>query len=176
MNVALNAAPVRVFVGLGSNLGAPRRQLECALETLALLEHTRLLARSSFYRSAPLGPADQPDYLNAVAELETLLPPEALLDRLQSIEIAQGRMRTVHWGPRTLDLDLLLYGEEEISTSRLRVPHPGLPERAFVLYPLAELVPELCVPGVGPVAELAAQVDAAGIVREPGQELSRQEH
>ena len=168
--VALMTAPVRVFIGLGSNLGEPRRQLERALYALAALEHTRLVAQSSFYHSAPMGPVDQPDYLNAVAELETLLPPEALLDQLQSIEAAQGRARSRHWGPRTLDLDLLLYGDEIISTDRLRVPHRGLPQRAFVLYPLAELAPGLDVPGAGRIEELAARVAPAGTVRASTQE------
>ena len=161
----LRPAPMRVFVGLGSNLDEPRRQIERALHTLAALEHTRLLAVSSLYRSAPLGPQDQPFFLNAVAELETLLPPDALLDHLQSIETAQGRVRTRRWGPRTLDLDLLLYGMERISTPRLLVPHPGLPERPFVLYPLAELAPELEVPGLGTVNALAIRAGDDGIER-----------
>lgn len=161
----LRSAPVRTFVGLGSNLDEPRRQIERALFALGALEHTRLLAQSSLYRSAPLGPQDQPFFLNAVAELETLLAPEALLDHLQSIEAAQGRVRTRHWGPRTLDLDLLLYGSERIATPRLHVPHRGLPERAFVLYPLAELAPELEIPGVGSVAALVARVGGEGIER-----------
>lgn len=153
----------RAFVGLGSNLDDPQRQLELAFDALSGIDGTRLVARSSLYRSRPVGPQDQPDFLNAVAELETRLAPEALLDRLQAIETAQGRVRERFWGPRTLDLDLLLYGGERISTPRLAVPHPGLPLRAFVLYPLAELAPDLVVPGFGTVAALARNVDAAGI-------------
>ncbi|HEX7030704.1 MAG TPA: 2-amino-4-hydroxy-6-hydroxymethyldihydropteridine diphosphokinase [Gammaproteobacteria bacterium] len=155
----------RAFVGLGSNLDDPQRQLELAFDALSGIDETRLVARSSLYRSRPVGPQDQPDFLNAVAELETRLAPEALLDRLQAIETAQGRVRERLWGPRTLDLDLLLYGGERISTPRLAVPHPGLPLRAFVLYPLAELAPDVEVPGFGKVAALAAGMPAAGVKR-----------
>ncbi|HEX7047099.1 MAG TPA: 2-amino-4-hydroxy-6-hydroxymethyldihydropteridine diphosphokinase [Gammaproteobacteria bacterium] len=156
---------VRVFLGLGSNLDEPARQLDLAFAALSALENTRLLARSPVYRSRPMGPQDQPDFLNAVAELETGLAPEDLLDRLQAIEQAQGRVRERRWGPRTLDIDILLYGDEKISTSRLIVPHPGLPERAFVLYPLAELAPELVIPGLGTVHALRQNVAGDGIER-----------
>lgn len=160
----MNSA-VRAFIGLGSNLDDPRGQLDRAFAALSGIEATSLVARSSLYRSRPLGPQDQPDFLNAVAEIETRLEPEALLDRLQAIEAEQGRVRDRHWGPRTLDLDLLLYGDEKIATSRLAVPHPGLPLRAFVLYPLAELASDLDVPGFGKVAELAAGLPAGGMRR-----------
>ena len=157
------SAVVRAFVGLGSNLDDPQGQLERAFASLAGIDDTALAARSSLYCSTPLGPQDQPDFLNAVAALDTRLEAEVLLDRLQDIETGQGRVRERHWGPRTLDLDLLLYGTRRISTPRLTVPHPGLPLRAFVLYPLAELAPDLVVPGFGTVAALARNVDAAGI-------------
>ncbi len=145
------------YIGLGSNLQGPRRQLEQALDELAALPHSRLLKASGFYLSPPLGPADQPDYLNAVALLETDLAPLALLDRLQALEHAQGRVRTRRWGPRTLDLDLLLYGRRRIDHPRLTVPHPGIDERDFVLKPLAEIAPRLEVPGLGRVEALLAQ-------------------
>ncbi len=147
----------RAYIGLGSNLQAPRRQLERALEALAALPRSQVLKASRFYRSPPLGPADQPDYLNAVALLETELAPLALLDRLQALENAQGRVRTRRWGPRTLDLDLLLYDRRRIDHPRLQVPHPGIAERDFVLKPLAEIAPGLEVPGLGRVAALLAQ-------------------
>lgn len=148
-----------VYVGLGSNLDDPRRQLLDAMDELDRLPGTRLRRRSSLYRSAPMGPQDQPDFINAVAELETGLQPEPLLDALQGIEAAHGRVRERRWGPRTLDLDILIYKNEQIRTERLVVPHPGLPRRAFVLYPLAELAPGLTVPGQGRVSDLLAKLD-----------------
>jgi len=155
----------RVFIGLGSNLEEPGEQIRRAFAALAKLEHTQLLQKSALYHSPPMGPQDQPAFINAVAELETRLPPDVLLDALQAIEQAQGRVRDRRWGPRTLDLDLLVYGAEEISSPRLVVPHPGLPERSFVLYPLAELAPALEVPGFGTVADLAARAVAGGVRR-----------
>lgn len=138
---------VRAYIGLGSNLGDPLAQLRSAVKALEQLPGSRLTAVSRFYRSSPMGPGDQPDYLNAVAMLDTTLEPLALLDALQAIEQQQGRVRSgERWGPRTLDLDLLLYGAEEIDHPRLRVPHPGIRERNFVLVPLAELAPELRFP------------------------------
>jgi 2-amino-4-hydroxy-6-hydroxymethyldihydropteridine diphosphokinase len=127
---------VTAYIGLGSNLQQPIQQVKQALLHLAELPQTHLLNASPLYRSAPLGPADQPDYINAVAALATRLSPLALLDALQTIERQQGRVREgERWGPRTLDLDLLLYAEQKIQNDRLRVPHPGLGERNFVLYP-----------------------------------------
>lgn len=155
---------VRAYIGLGSNLDDPERQLRRALEALAQLPQTRLAGCSRFYRSVPLGPQDQPDYINAVAALDTTLEAETLLDALQAIETAQGRVRgPERWGPRTLDLDLLLYGSETLATPRLSVPHAGLAERGFVLYPLAELVPGLVLPDGRTLADLLARCDAAGL-------------
>ncbi len=139
------------FVGLGANLGDTRATLDAALAALAGLPGTRLLARSGYYRSAPLD-AGGPDYLNAVARLETALDAEALLDALQAIEQAHGRERPYVNAPRTLDLDLLLYGDERIASPRLTVPHPRMRERAFVLLPLLEIAPER--------ADLAAHLPA----------------
>ncbi|MES2818594.1 MAG: 2-amino-4-hydroxy-6-hydroxymethyldihydropteridine diphosphokinase [Pseudomonadota bacterium] len=137
----------RVYLGLGSNLAEPRGQLNEALIALAALPHSQLAEVSSFYSSDPLGPADQPRYLNAVAALDTALEPLTLLDALQAIEQQQGRTRDgERWGPRTLDLDILLFGERLLDEPRLRIPHYHLQARPFVLYPLAEIAPHLRLP------------------------------
>lgn len=148
------AETLRCFIGLGSNLDDPHRQLLTAFEALAAIEGCRLERRSSLYRSDPVGPQDQPDFINAVAELYTSLEPETLLDRLQQIERNHRRVRERHWGPRTLDLDLLLYDNRVIDTERLRVPHPFMRERGFVLWPLAEIAPELALPDGTQLEEL----------------------
>lgn len=137
---------IRCFVALGSNLGNPRQQLQQALAALAALPACRPGAVSAFYANAAVGPGQQPDYLNAVAELHTHLQPEPLLDQLQRIETEQGRERQLHWGARTLDLDLLLYGDMILDTPRLQLPHPRMFERDWVLYPLAEIAPALRFP------------------------------
>lgn len=142
------------YIGLGSNLDQPVQQVQQALAELTALPACRLQAYSSLYRSAPVGPADQPDYINAVAELHTDLPADELLDALQAIEQAHRRQRTRRWGPRTLDLDILLYGSTRIDDARLQVPHPEIAKRAFVLYPLAEIAPQLVIPGLGAIADL----------------------
>jgi 2-amino-4-hydroxy-6-hydroxymethyldihydropteridine diphosphokinase len=140
--------PVRAWIGLGANLGDARAALESAFEALARLPDSTLARRSSLYRSAPVD-AGGPDYLNAVAALDTTLEPEALLQALHAIEAQQGRDRPYHHAPRTLDLDLLLYGERVVHTPRLTVPHPRLHLRAFVLAPLLELQPDLEHPELG---------------------------
>ncbi|MDD4882208.1 MAG: 2-amino-4-hydroxy-6-hydroxymethyldihydropteridine diphosphokinase [Gallionellaceae bacterium] len=148
------------FVALGANLDDPVRQVESAMNELAALAGTRLLGRSGLYASAPSGYADQPDYVNAVAKLDTSLSPRELLDQLLEIERQHGRERTFRNSPRTLDLDILLYDDLELDESGLHVPHPRMHERAFVLLPLAEIDPDAVLPGRGPV------VDAlAGVVR-----------
>ncbi len=155
-----------VYVGLGSNLEDPESQIARGFEALDQLSETRLIARSSFYRSRPLGPQDQPDFINAVAGLLTRLDAHQLLAALQTIEIRLGRGPAhVHWGPRIIDLDLLLYGSVKIDEPQLRIPHAGIQARNFVLYPLAQIASELLVPGVGRVSRLLSQVEAAGIVR-----------
>lgn len=136
------------YIGLGANLGDTRRSLEEALAELAALPGCRLAAVSSPYRSAPVD-AGGPDFLNAVAALETELSPDALLDALLTIEQAHGRERPYRHAPRTLDLDLLLHGQHQVASPRLTVPHPQLHRRAFVLLPLLELVPDLAAPGLG---------------------------
>ena len=148
---------VRACIGLGSNLGDRRAHLRTAVEALRRLPETELLAVSSLYRTRPHGPQNQPEYLNAVALLETALAPEALLRHLQAIERAAGRRRDgERWGPRTLDLDLLVHGAARRAGAALTLPHPRLAERAFVLEPLAEVAPDLEIPGLGPVARLRA--------------------
>jgi len=157
-----------VYVGLGSNLDNPCGHVRRALSDLDGIAHTACMARSSLYASPPMGPSDQPDYVNAVARLRTSLAPLALLDALQSIEQAHQRTRDgQHWGPRTLDLDVLLYGDREIDDDRLKIPHPGLHERAFVIYPLLEIAGDIDIPGHGGLEMLAARC--------PRGELSRME-
>jgi 2-amino-4-hydroxy-6-hydroxymethyldihydropteridine diphosphokinase len=160
---------VWAFIGLGSNLADPAAQVRDAVGELSELPETRLVASSPFYRSRPLGPAAQPDYVNAVAEIETRLAPLALLDALQAIEARHGRVRgPLQWGPRTLDLDLLLYGDATIAEPRLSVPHPGLTTRPFVLVPLADIAPGLRLPSGVPVADLVAVCDRDGLTRLAG--------
>lgn len=155
---------VAVFVALGSNLGDPRARVEQGFAALAALPQSMLRARSRLYRTPPWGIIDQPDFVNAAACLETALQPRQLLDALLAIEARAGRVRGVRNGPRTLDLDLLLYGDQVIATPDLMVPHPRLHERAFVLLPLADIAPELDVPGQGRVSGLLARVDTRGCV------------
>ncbi|MFI8745245.1 2-amino-4-hydroxy-6-hydroxymethyldihydropteridine diphosphokinase [Pseudomonas sp. NPDC077186] len=156
----------RVYIGLGSNLAEPLQQLRDALAALAQLPDTRLLTHSSFYASDPLGPPDQPRYVNAVAALDTALAPWTLLDALQRIEQEQGRVRKAErWGPRTLDLDILLFGERLIADERLRVPHYHMHARPFVLYPLAELAAELQLPDGRRLSELLAACPFTGLER-----------
>lgn len=148
-----------VYVGVGSNLDDPAQQLENAFDALGRLPDTRVYRRSACYRSAPMGPPDQPDFLNAAVAMLTRLPAEQLLAHLQAIETAQGRSRTgARWGARTLDLDLLVYGSQVIDTPALTVPHPRIAERNFVLLPLNDIAPFLRIPGSASVASLAAAV------------------
>lgn len=158
-------AEVNAWIGLGSNLNDPVTQVKTALVELGGLVDCSLCAVSSLYRSPPMGPADQPDYVNAVARLRTRLAALALLDALQSIEARHGRRRGRRWGERTLDLDLLVFGREVIDTRRLTVPHPGIAERNFVLYPLAEVAPGLVIPELGAVADLLKRCPDTGLSR-----------
>lgn len=143
----------RAYIGLGSNLEQPQQQVSAAMLALAELPETRLLARSSLYRSAPVGYADQPDFVNAAALIETALAPQALLQALLALEKQFGRVRTFLNAPRTLDLDILLYDDLVIADTNLVVPHPRMHERAFVLLPLAELAADLQIPGKGSISE-----------------------
>ncbi len=154
---------VRAFVALGSNLEDPLRQVLLGFDALAKLPNTKLTSRSRLYRSAPVGITEQPEFVNAVAEIDTALEPRELLDALLAIERAAGRERDgTRWGPRMLDLDLLLYGDRQWDEPGLTLPHAHLHERAFVLLPLKDLAPDLHVPGRGRVSELLEHVDASG--------------
>ncbi len=156
----------RVYIGLGSNLEQPMQQLRAALAALEELPHTRFDAVSSFYASDPLGPPDQPRYVNAVAALDTALLPLELLDALQRIEQQQGRVRKAQrWGPRTLDLDILLFGDRQLNDERLTVPHYHMHARPFVLYPLAEIAPGLHLPDGRPLSTLLDQCPFQGLER-----------
>lgn len=154
---------VRAYIGLGSNLGDPPAQIAAALDALAALPSTTLVARSRLYRGAAWGPVTQPDYFNAVAALDTALAPDALMERLLAIERAAGRVRDARWGPRVIDLDLLLHGDCELDSDALTLPHPRLHERPFVLLPLAELAPALVIPTHGSLAALCNSVDRSSI-------------
>jgi 2-amino-4-hydroxy-6-hydroxymethyldihydropteridine diphosphokinase len=156
--------PLRCYIGLGANLDEPVAQLQQAVQALQQLAGSTLVAVSGFYGSKPMGPQDQPDYVNAVAAIDTTLTAEQLLDALQQIEQQQGRQRKAErWGPRTLDLDILLYGNQVIATERLTVPHYGLRVREFVLYPLYEIAPQLNLPDGTVLSSLLAQVSQNGL-------------
>lgn len=145
----------RAFVGLGSNLDNPEQQVTRALQSLTLLPQTRLVRQSSLYRSAPVGYDNQPDFINAVAEVETDLTPHELLEVLLALETLQGRERPFPNAPRVLDLDLLLYNGSVMESAQLTLPHPRMHERGFVLLPLEEIAPDLIIAGHGMVSELA---------------------
>ncbi len=146
----------RAYIGLGANLGDPEKQIDAAIAALEAVPGIRLLRRSSLYRSAPLGNDCQPDFINAVAEIQTELAPRVLLEALLEIEQGLGRRRSFANAPRTLDLDLLIYGQIVIDEPGLQVPHPRMHTRAFVLAPLAEIAPETAIPGFGAIAPLLA--------------------
>ena len=153
------------YIGLGSNLAEPQSQIRSALRELGALPHSRLVAQSSLYRSAPVGYAAQPDFVNAVAALETALGAHEVLRELRSIEAAHARERSFPNAPRTLDLDLLLFGAERITEAELTVPHPRMHERAFVLEPLVEIAPEASIPGHGPARALLERCDGQKVER-----------
>ncbi len=153
------------YIGLGSNLSDPAEQVERAFEFLEAVPEIRLLSRSSLYRSAPIGPVEQPEYVNAVAKISTTLEARELLDALQRIERLRGRKRGVRWGPRVLDLDLLAYGDQQIDELRLKVPHPGIADRNFVLLPLLEIAPSLEIEGLGRLADIPVNMHEPPISR-----------
>ncbi|MDH4124802.1 MAG: 2-amino-4-hydroxy-6-hydroxymethyldihydropteridine diphosphokinase [Gammaproteobacteria bacterium] len=158
--------PVQACIGLGSNLNDPQQQVMTAIERLDALPGCKVLRRSSLYRSAPFGPVKQDDFINAVVVLETTVPADSLLARLKEMERIQGRvLRAERWGPRVLDLDILLYGSETIDLPGLTIPHPGIASRNFVLLPLREIAPELVIPGLGALAELAVNEQLPAIQR-----------
>lgn len=155
-----------VYVGIGSNLDEPAAQVLRALAALSDLPQTRLVLKSSLYGSRPMGPAAQPDFVNAVAGMLTQLEAGPFFNALRALETALGREPArVRWGPRRIDLDLLVFGSQRLDSPELTLPHPGIVQRNFVLYPLLEVAPELQVPGLGRVDELAARADPAGIWR-----------
>lgn len=153
------------YIGLGSNLENPRAQVEQAFFELSALASSKLLKRSPLYGSTAVGPGEQPDYVNAVALLETDLQPFELLDALQTIEHSHRRVRIEHWGPRTLDLDILLLDDRCIDSERLKVPHPYLTQRNFVLYPLADITPDLNLPNGESLQELISSCPQDGLAR-----------
>ena len=149
---------IESFIGLGSNLNDPTHQISRAIQRVSDIEKLTLMQQSSLYKSAPMGPQDQDPYVNAVIRVNTGLSPLALLGSLAAIEEEFGRDRSVgHWGPRVIDLDILLYAQQEIRLRRLIVPHPGLTEREFVVYPLLEIAPNLTLPGGARLTEVAAK-------------------
>ena len=152
-------------IGLGANLGDPVRTLDAAVQALRQLPDAQLTGLSHFYRSAPVGPSGQPDYVNAVARIETRMTAHALLAALQAIENLHGRTREIRWGARTLDLDLLLYANDEILTSSLKVPHIELKNRNFVIIPLLDINPDLTLPEGTRLTDLPAAHDSAGLQR-----------
>jgi len=152
------------YVGIGSNLSDPAMQVQMAVDAIANIQLSSIVNVSSLYFSRPMGPEGQPDYMNAVLSLETELTPLQLLDELQAIENKAGRVRKDNrWGPRILDLDILLYGEQQISTERLTVPHYGMKLREFVLIPLAEISSRLTLPDGSCVTTLSQQIDDNGL-------------
>ncbi|HVY07045.1 MAG TPA: 2-amino-4-hydroxy-6-hydroxymethyldihydropteridine diphosphokinase [Burkholderiales bacterium] len=159
----MTSGMAQAFVAIGANLEDPERQVVRAIRELAEIDRTRVVAASSLYRTAPVGYADQPDFINAVAKLETALAPEALMDELHAIENRHGRRRSVRNAPRTLDLDLLTYDDLVLDGENLTLPHPRLHERAFVLVPLAEIAPDAQVPGRERASQLLARVDRSGV-------------
>ena len=153
-----------VYIALGSNMDSPHQQLDSALEALAQHPNMQLVAVSNRYQTPPIGP-QQPDFINAAAQLSTDLSPLDLLDALQAIEQQQNRVRSIHWGPRTLDLDILFYNDLVIESERLTIPHPRIGERAFVLVPLMDINPQLALPSGETVAQLLANCSQQGIVK-----------
>ncbi|OLQ92798.1 2-amino-4-hydroxy-6-hydroxymethyldihydropteridine diphosphokinase [Vibrio ponticus] len=155
---------ITAYIAVGSNLADPVAQANAAIDALKLLPSSEFIQASQLYSSAPMGPQDQPDYINAVVAIKTELTPLELLNCTQAIELEQGRVRKdERWGPRTLDLDIVLYGNEVIDSERLTVPHYGMREREFVLYPLAEIAPNLTLPDGTELAQLLNQVDRNGL-------------
>lgn len=157
---------ITAYIGLGSNLEDPVAQINSARLAISQIENVKELTFSSLYHSLPMGPQDQPDYTNAVMGVTTSLEPLDLLRSLQAIENAQGRVRKgERWGARTLDLDILLYGDEVLDHHDLKVPHIGMTQRSFVLYPLQEIAPDLFIPGKAALSDLVAQCPLDGLKR-----------
>ena len=157
------------YIGVGSNLGKPAEQVRHATSAIDAYPDTRLVLQSPHYRSSPLGPQDQPDFINAVVAVMTRLEPADLFDLMQQTESEHGRDRSSgHWGPRTLDLDLLAYSSDVLQTDRLTLPHPGIAERNFVLLPWSDIAPHYAVPGLATVRRLAAAAPSEPAIRKEG--------
>lgn len=163
-----------VYIGLGSNLSNPEEQVLNALDSLKTLPETQWVTHSKLYFSRPQGPQDQPDFVNAVALLKTRLSPIALLDCLQALEAAQGKVKKRHWGERLIDLDILLYGNDTLNTERLIIPHPFMVERDFVLLPLAEISPDLTLPDHSKIKDLISELSEGFIMKDRIAEKSRE--
>ena len=153
------------WIGVGANLDEPEAQLQLGIKRLCEEPTVSLSLCSSFYQSDPMGPQDQPQYTNAVIRIETVLTPLQLLDQLQAVENAAGRERKERWGARTLDMDLLLYDELELTTERLTIPHPGITLRSFVLIPLLEINPDIFIPGLGRASDYHTSVEDYGLIK-----------
>ncbi|MCZ6802911.1 MAG: 2-amino-4-hydroxy-6-hydroxymethyldihydropteridine diphosphokinase [Proteobacteria bacterium] len=151
------------YIGLGSNMDSPRQHITTAIQSLGEIQSTRIVIVSSLYKSKPMGPQNQGDYINAVVQIETEMGPTELLDCLQAIENEHGRVRVEHWGPRTIDLDILMFGNEIIQNDRLTVPHPEITNRPFVIVPLAEIDPACVIPEEGLVSDLILRIDQDGL-------------
>lgn len=155
-----------IYIGLGSNLAQPLQQLQQAIAAMVHIPETKVIRLSSLYRSRPMGPQDQPDYVNGVVELASALTPRQLLKELQKIELQQGRVRKANrWGPRTLDLDILLFGQQIIADQELTIPHYGMQQREFVLYPLAQIAAKLQLPDGQSLAQLLANCPLNGLTK-----------
>jgi 2-amino-4-hydroxy-6-hydroxymethyldihydropteridine diphosphokinase len=162
--MSLAESPNEVFIGLGSNLDNPIQHIQQAITAITQLATVEFIACSSLYNSLPVGPQDQPNFVNAVLHIKTCLSPQDLLKALQNIENDHGRVRNRHWGARTLDLDILLYGTDIIKEPNLQIPHTELSNRSFVLYPLAEIAAEdLFIPGKAHLSELLTDCQPDGL-------------
>lgn len=163
----MNDSWVRVAIGLGSNLDSPSLQIQRACASLQLVPNTRWIAISEFVFSKPQGPQDQPDFVNAVCVLETQLTPVELLHALQAIEQSQGRVKQRHWGERLIDLDILLYGDQQLVQPDLVIPHPQITQRDFVILPLAQVWPDALIPGQGKVTDVLKRLTQHFVVTTP---------
>lgn len=155
----------QVHIGLGSNIEQPYKQIADAIQSLNALSDTEVICDSGYYKSRPMGPKDQPDFINAVVELQTRLQPYELLSCCQKIEEKQGRVKKRHWGERSIDLDILLFADVEMKTEDLEIPHPGIIQRDFVYLPLLKVCPEIEIPGIGPLKNIVLSKEKQSAVR-----------
>ncbi|MGI1680057.1 MAG: 2-amino-4-hydroxy-6-hydroxymethyldihydropteridine diphosphokinase [Cellvibrionaceae bacterium] len=172
MSEEINTTKSIAYIALGSNLGSPINQVTKAIKTIDELPKTHVITCSPWYQSLAVGPGDQPDYINGVIAVETTLTPISLLNELQTIELKQGRERHVRWAARTIDLDILLFDNEEIESDQLQVPHPRLTERNFVLYPLSDIAPRLRLPNGTTIESLLAITSTDGLAKIASTDIS----